>query len=106
MIAIADGIPVCLGCVMKCIFALIVAVAALVTSCARNSIWNGADLERWVHREAEKQGIVRDSIKVDPWYVKEGGQNIWHGRGIDRHTGAKREFAIPVDKVWTPSSER
>lgn len=87
-------------------FVIMVASAFVAAACAdRDRIWNAADLEKWVRSEAESQGFRAESIRLEEWYVKDGGRNVWRGEGIDAATGAKRSFAIPVDRVWTPSSE-
>jgi len=55
---------------------------------------------------AVEQGFQRDSVQLDEWYREDGGQNVWHGRGINSKTGKKSEFEVPVDRVWTPSSSQ
>lgn len=83
------------------------AVALFGSACnTRDEIWNGGDLEKWVRGRAVAQGFQVESIELEEWYVQEGGRNVWHGKGIDGRTGRERSFAIAVDEVWTPSSER
>ena len=56
--------------------------------------------------EAVKQGCERGSIQLDEWYKAESTGNVWHGTCLDRELGEPMRFAVNVDTVWTPSSER
>ena len=89
-------------------FARFLAFAAspivLLTGCMNSMIWNSGDLEKWVKEQAVTQGVERESIKLEDWYVEENGQNVWKGTGTDASTGLRRQFSITVDKVWKPSS--
>ena len=81
--------------------ALFFLFALLLAGC--NGIWNGADLENWVHKQAVKAGCEPDSIALADWYVPQNGENVWRGECVDQETGEVMELAIGVDKVWRPS---
>lgn len=89
-------VPGCL--VLACLAVLACA------SCTKSSIWNASDLAEWVKDQAASQGCNRESIQLEEWYRSEDGRNIWHGTCRDAETGETKHFAIPVDRVWKPSS--
>jgi hypothetical protein len=85
---------------------LCIVLIAFAGCSTRSKIWNAGDLAQWVKDQAVEQGFQRDSVQLDEWYREDGGQNVWHGRGINSKTGKKSEFEVPVDRVWTPSSSQ
>ena len=85
---------------MKKLF-LLLAFTLLLAGC--NGIWNGADLEQWVHKQAVKAGCEPESITLADWYAPQDGENIWMGECVNENSGETMELAIGVDKVWKPS---
>jgi len=78
-------------------------VVAGLAACSPD-IWNAGDLTDWVRDQAVARGCLRETIELEDWYRSEDGRNTWHGR-CETADGARRNFAIGVDEVWTPSSE-
>ena len=76
-------------------------LSLLASSCT--NIWNGGDLQQWVHKQAVKSGCKADSVVLDDWYTPENGHNIWHGSCNDSNSGDQMQLQIGVDDVWTPS---
>lgn len=80
---------------------LIPVLALMLTGCWQ--IWNASDLIKWVKRQAENAGCTPGSIKLEDWYVEQGGENVWPGTCTNKVSGEPMSFAIGIDAVWQPS---
>ena len=81
-----------------------VLLTVLLTACG-SEIWNGADLQKWVHEQAVKSGCDSESIVLGEWYTERDGENIWLGTCSNGTTGELMDLEISVDEVWTPSDD-
>ena len=82
---------------------LIIFISLLMLNACGANIWNGSDLEKWVHKEAIKSGCDPNSIVLDEWYTGVMGKNIWYGHCNHSESGKPMKIEVGVDKVWTPS---